>query len=85
MPKEKHQYLLREGMRLEKNYYGKLHSLLIVRHHGKIMFKVDDKIFGSLTSAAKHVCRNETISISGPNFWGAVKVSPKTRRKRDSV
>lgn len=79
MPKQQYQYLLREGMRLEKRYYGRLHSLLIVRHRGEIMFKIDDKLFDSLTAAAKHVCRNETISISGPKFWGAVRASETTK------
>ena len=81
MPKQKFQYLLREGMRLEKHYYGKLHSLLIVRDRGELLFKVDDKIFDSLTAAAKHVCRDETISISGPKFWGAVR-APHTNKRR---
>lgn len=58
-------------MRLEKNYCGKQYSLLIVKNHGKLMFKVDDRIFESLTAAARHVYRDETRQVNGPEFWGA--------------
>ncbi|MFC1497768.1 hypothetical protein ACFLS1_04735 [Verrucomicrobiota bacterium] len=70
MAKKKKNYNLREGMTLEKVYYGKTYSLLVVRHNGDLQFKLGDCIFKSLTAAARHVCGNETQQISGPMFWG---------------
>jgi len=68
--KTKSSYQLREGMIFQKEYYGNVFRLLVVRHHEKLQFKVADKIFPSLTAAAKYVCRDDTRSISGPLFWG---------------
>lgn len=64
------QYLLREGMRFEKLHYGKLHSLLVIRHQGQLQFKVGDQVFKSPTAAAKHVIGDTTREVSGPAFWG---------------
>lgn len=71
--KKQNPYRLREGMIFEKIFYGKVIRLLVVFHNGEFQFKVADKIFPSLTAAARHVCGDETRQISGPLFWG-VKV-----------
>ena len=55
----------------EKLYYGKQTRLLVVRHQGALQFKTEDKIFATLTAAARHVIGDETRQISGPAFWGA--------------
>lgn len=70
MAKKKMNYNLREGMILEKKYYGKMYTLLIVRKGTELQFKLGEHIFSSLTAAARHVCGNETQQISGPKFWG---------------
>jgi hypothetical protein len=62
--------LLREGLVLEKTYYGKKFRLLVVKHHGELQFKVSDRIFSTLTAAARHVVGDDTRQISGPIFWG---------------
>ncbi len=60
-------------MRLEKNFYGKIHTLIVIRHEGELMFEIDNKIFKTLTAAARHLYRDDTKQISGPAFWGAPK------------
>lgn len=68
--KKRNSYQLREGMVFEKAFYGNAVRLLVVKYQGELQFKIDDKIFPSLTAAARHVCRDETRQISGPLFWG---------------
>lgn len=68
--KKQKSYRLREGMVFEKQYYGNAVRLLVVKHHGTLHFKIADKIFPSLTAAARYVCGDETRQISGPLFWG---------------
>jgi hypothetical protein len=57
-------------MVIEKTYYGKKLQLLVVRNDGEIQFKYDDRIFSTLTAAARHVRGDPTCQISGPLFWG---------------
>jgi hypothetical protein len=56
-------------MRFEKLHYGKIHSLLIIRHQGQLKFKVGDQIFKSPTAAAKHIIGDRAGEVSGPAFW----------------
>lgn len=74
MPRIKRIYAISEGMRLEKNFYGRLRTVFVIREKGKLQFKLDGKIFKSLTAAAKHVCGDDTMQINGPEFWGAPRV-----------
>lgn len=67
----KKNYALRDGMILEKEFYGRVYRLLVVKDGDVFVFRVDDRIFTSLTAAARHVCRDETRTISGPQFWNA--------------
>lgn len=67
----KKNYALRDGMILEKEFYGRVYRLLVIKEGGGFLFKIDDRIFTSLTAAARHVCRDDTRTISGPNFWNA--------------
>jgi hypothetical protein len=69
-PKRQNRYSLREGMVFEKQYYGSSVKLFVVRHNDELQFKVVDKIFPTLTAAARHVIGDETRQISGPVFWG---------------
>ena len=57
-------------MVVEKSFYGRKLRLLVVRNDGELQFKVDERIFPSLTAAARHVCGDATRQISGPVFWG---------------
>lgn len=68
MPKK---YALRDGMVLEKEYYGRTHKLRVVKDGQILRFKIDDKLFDSLTAAARHVLRDETRQVNGPQFWNA--------------
>jgi hypothetical protein len=67
----KKQYALRNGMILKKQLCGRTYRLLVVKDGRDFRFKIDDRIFGSLTAAARYVCRDETRQISGPQFWNA--------------
>lgn len=67
----KKNYALRDGMVLEKEFYGRTHRLLVIKEGDEFLFKIDDRIFASLTAAARHVCRDDTRTISGPQFWNA--------------
>lgn len=70
MAPKKHPYSLKAGMIFEKTFYGKKYRLLIVKNNGTLQFKTEDRLFGSLTAAARHVIRDETRQVSGPAFWG---------------
>jgi hypothetical protein len=71
MKKSRKIYNLQEGMVLVKEYYGKTHQLRVISANGIIKYKLDDKIFNSLTAAARHVLRDETRQVAGPEFWNA--------------
>lgn len=58
-------------MVLEKEFYGRTYRLLVIKDGEVFRFKVNERIFDSLTAAARHVCRDETRAISGPQFWNA--------------
>lgn len=62
---------MHEGMVLEREFYGRLRKLHVVRDDNVLKFKIDDKLFPSLTAAARYVVRDETRQINGPEFWGA--------------
>ena len=70
MTKKPRPYRLKEGMVFEKRYYSNTYKLVVVECDGKTQFQVGHKVFSSMTAAAKHVCNDETRSISGPLFWG---------------
>ena len=74
MPPRKRDYAIFEGMRLEKNFYGRIRTLVVIRENEKLLFKLDGKTFKSLTAAAKHVCGDDTMQINGPEFWKAPRV-----------
>lgn len=69
--KNRKNYALRDGMVLEREFYGRLRKLHVVRDDNVLKFKVDDQLFPSLTAAARYVVRDETRQINGPEFWGA--------------
>ena len=69
--KKRKEYALREGMILEKVFYGRVYRLLVIRQEDGLKFKIDEHVFSSLTAAARYVCRDETRTISGPQFWRA--------------
>jgi len=69
--KTKHTYALHAGMVLEREFYGRVHRLEVINKNGTLEFKLGDQVFASLTAAAKHVCGDETRTISGPQFWRA--------------
>lgn len=68
---KKKQYLLKEGMVLEREFYGRTFKLLVVKDDAITRFKVNDRLFDSLTSAARYVLRDETRQVNGPDFWKA--------------
>lgn len=69
MTKRRLIYDIAKGMVFVKQFYGREWRLEVVEVEGKNSFKLDGKIFSSLTSAARHVNRDELRSISGPAFW----------------
>jgi hypothetical protein len=71
MSRKKSNYGLKDGMVLEKTFYGNLYRLRVVKDGDVLKFRVEDKLFNSLTAAARHVVRDETRQIDGPKFWGA--------------
>lgn len=71
MARNQKQYALRDGMVLDKEFYGRTYRLLIIKDGEAFRFKVNKRIFDSMTAAARHVCRDETRTISGPLFWNA--------------
>ena len=68
---KKKEYHLKEGMVLEREFYGRTFKLLIVKDDAIMRFKVDDRLFDSLTAAARYVLRDETRQVNGPAFWKA--------------
>jgi hypothetical protein len=71
MSGKKQRYALRDGMVLEKEFYGRKYRLLVIKDGRSFRFKVGERIFDSLTAAARYVCGDETRAISGPLFWNA--------------
>ena len=69
--KNRKNYALHDGMVLEREFYGRLRTLRVVSDDNTLKFRVDDKLFPSLTAAARYVVRDETRQINGPEFWGA--------------
>lgn len=69
--KNRKTYALHDGMVLEREFYGRLRKLRVVRDENALKFKIDDRLFDSLTAAARYVVRDETRQINGPEFWGA--------------
>ena len=65
------QYKYRNGMILKRTFIGKTYELVVIKDEEKIKFKIGDKVFKSLTAAARFVCRNPSQQISGPKFWKA--------------
>jgi hypothetical protein len=63
-------YKFREGMVLERKYYGRDYKLLVVKDGEGFQFKLADQTFYTLTAAAKHLVGQDQ-QISGPAFWGA--------------
>jgi hypothetical protein len=58
-------------MVLEREFYGRLRKLLVVGDGDGHKFKIDERVFDSMTAAARYVVRDETRQINGPVFWGA--------------
>jgi hypothetical protein len=75
--KNKHDYGLRAGMVIERNFYGRIYKLFVIDGDEGLKFKLDERIFDSLTAAARHVLRDETRPISGPQFWGLLTAKRK--------
>jgi hypothetical protein len=71
--KAKNKYALKVGMVLERDFYGRRNRLEVIAEGGLMKFKIDNRIFTSLTQAARYVCGDDTRSISGPQFWRAPK------------
>ena len=69
--KNRKNYALHEGMVRQREFYGRLRKLHVVSDNNVLKFKIDDKLFLSLTAAARYVVRDETRQINGPEFWGA--------------
>jgi hypothetical protein len=78
MAKVFNSYNLKEGMEFSKDFYGKIYKLRVVMVAGKIQYRVGDQMFSSSTAAARHVCGDETRSMSGPLFWGISANKPGT-------
>jgi len=51
--------------------YGRLHRLEVIGRSGSLEFNLGDQVFAALTASAKHICSDETRTISGPQFWRA--------------
>jgi hypothetical protein len=71
MKRKKKEYDLHSGMVLEKQFYGTVKKLEVVQVGSELQFRIDGMLFKSLTAAARHVIRDETKQISGPDFWNA--------------
>src|SRR5580658_1236201 len=67
-------YALHDGMVLQREFYGRLRKLLVVGDGNAFKFKIDDRMFESLTAAARYVVGDETRQINGPLFWSAPSV-----------
>lgn len=71
MPKKIIEYKLRNGMKLKRTFIGRNYELLVVSDGDRLTFKLGNEEFKSLTAAARFVCRNPSLQISGPRFWKA--------------
>lgn len=69
--KQRKNYALRDGLVLEREFYGRQRKLRVILDDGTLRFRVDDRLFASLTAAARYVVGDETRQINGPEFWGA--------------
>ena len=58
-------------MVLEREFYGRRRKLLVVGDGDGRKFKIDERVFDSLTAAARYVVGDETRQINGPAFWAA--------------
>ena len=67
--KKRKECKIKEGMILEKNYYGKNIFLQILKTNNELKYRIEDQTFSSLTAAARHVVGDPTRQISGPVFW----------------
>ena len=63
-------------MILQREFYGQLYRLVVIKEKDVFKFKLGDQVFPSLTAAAKHVCRDDTRTISGPLFWRVPILKP---------
>jgi hypothetical protein len=62
-------YALRVGMVLEKKFKGHPYKLSVAKSGDTLEFRLGNKVFFSLTAAAKHVSGGKN-EINGPRFWG---------------
>ena len=69
--KNRKSYAIHDGMVLEREFYGRMRQLRVIQDGESLKFRVDDRLFNSLTAAARYVVRDETRQINGPEFWGA--------------
>lgn len=69
--KNRKSYAIHDGMVLEREFYGRLRQLRVIQDGESLKFRIDDRLFNSLTAAARYVVRDETRQINGPEFWGA--------------
>ena len=69
--KNRKNYAIREGLVLEREFYGRQRTLRVILDGEIFKFRVDDRLFSSLTAAARYVVGDETRQINGPEFWGA--------------
>lgn len=69
--KNRKSYAIHDGMVLEREFYGRKRQLRVIQDGESLKFRVDDRLFNSLTAAARYVVRDETRQINGPEFWGA--------------
>jgi hypothetical protein len=67
--KESKKYALYDGMIIEREFYGRVYKLAVVKSRDSFTFRLGELVFESLTAAARRVCGDETRSISGPQFW----------------
>jgi hypothetical protein len=67
MAKRKERPTPKVGSRFEKEFKGKVRTLQVVELEGRICYKMDGKIFGSPSGAAKTLIKQE---VNGWRFWG---------------
>jgi hypothetical protein len=58
-------------MVLEREFYGRVRKLMVMAIGDGHKFKIDDRVFDSMTAAARYVVGDDTRQINGPLFWGA--------------
>jgi hypothetical protein len=61
-------YALTDGLILEIKYRRQNYRLQVLKKEDQFQFKVGNKVFLSLTAAAKHVM-NTDQEVNGPRFW----------------